>query len=322
MTVAVTGASGVLGRPLVEQLLAAGVRVIAIVREKTAQFPPGVEVRHADILDFFALHDAVQGADTMIHAAALVSFNPRRRDEIIRVNVEGTRNAINACLKEGIRNFIQISSVAALGRRLGALIDEEIQWTGQYANAYATSKYLAELEVYRGSEEGLTVSLVNPSVILNGTPAHRSSSALFDYAWKGRPFYTDGMLNYVDVRDVIQAVLKLVNHPMPGERFILCGGSTSYRAFFSQVALQWKKRAPAIRIPNSLVTLFGVAEEIRCRLIGAEPLVTRDSAAVATRHFQYDTTKSEQVLGLRYHNLTDTLAWCCTQYSHHVRGNK
>ncbi len=322
MTVAVTGASGVLGRPLVEQLLAAGVRVIAIVREKTAQFPPGVEVRHADILDFFALHDAVQGADTMIHAAALVSFNPRRRDEIIRVNVEGTRNAINACLKEGIRNFIQISSVAALGRRLGALIDEEIQWTGQYANAYATSKYLAELEVYRGSEEGLTVSLVNPSVILNGMPAHRSSAALFDYAWKGRPFYTDGMLNYVDVRDVIQAVLNLVNHPMPGERFILCGGSTSYHAFFSQVALQWKKRAPAIRIPNSLVTLFGVAEEVRCRLLGAEPLVTRDSAAMATRHFQYDTTKSEQVLGLRYHTLTDTLAWCCTQYSHHVRGNK
>lgn len=322
MTVAVTGASGVLGRPLVEHLPEAGIKVIAIVRDQTARFSDGIEVRQADILDSFELPDALRGADCVIHAAALVSFNPRRRDEIIRVNVEGTRNAVNACLKEGIRNFIQISSVAALGRRLDGLIDEGLQWTGQYANAYATSKHLAELEVYRGGEEGLTVSLVNPSVILSGTPAHRSSAALFDYAWKGRPFYTDGMLNYVDVRDVIRALLTLIHQPRPGERFILCGGSTSYRSFFSQVAGQWKKRPPSVRIPNSLVTLFGAAEELRCRLAGTEPQVTRDSAAMATRHFRYDTTRSQQVLGLRYHALEDTLAWCCSQYGHHVRGNK
>jgi len=322
MTIAVTGASGVLGRPLVEHLQAAGMRVIAVVRDPTLKFSEGVEVRHADLLDFFKMQEAFSGADTVIHAAALVSFNPRRRNEILHINVEGTRTAINVCLKEGIRNFLQISSVAALGRRLDSLIDEETQWTGQYANAYATSKYLAELEVFRGSEEGLNVGLVNPSVILNGTPSHRSSAALFDYAWKGRPFYTEGMINFVDVRDVVQAVLTLVQQPQPGQRFILSGGSVTYREFFSQVALHWKKPPPSIRIPKSLVSLFGAAEELRCRLAGTEPMVTRDSAAMTTRHFRYDTTKSERVLGLRYHSLEDTLVWCCAQYGHHVRVNK
>ncbi len=322
MMVAITGASGLLGRHLVERLRSEGVAVVAIVRDPQVRFPEGVVVRQGDVVDPLAIQEALEGVDAVIHAAALVSFNPRRRKEILDVNVDGTRNVVNACLKLGIKNIVHISSVSALGRKPGAVITEEDTWTDQYSSDYGTSKYLAELEVYRGAEEGLTVSLVNPSVILSGTPLHRSSGSLFDYVWKERRFYADGFLNYVDVRDVGDAVHHLLKNPRPGERFTLSAGTLPYLDFFSRVAHQWKKRAPSVRIPGPLVYAFGLAEEIRCWVIGAEPLITRQSAASTTHNFRYDTTKVQRDLGTRYRDLDETIGWCCAEYAQHVNRNK
>lgn len=320
--IAVTGASGLLGQHLVERLVADGHAVTAIVRNNNTRFPNSVAVRNSEVLDLPGLFESLAGASTVIHAAGLVSFNPSRREEIFAVNVEGTRNIVNACLKVGVPSLIQISSVSALGRKPGVVVTEEDPWTGMYVNDYARSKYLAELEAFRGCEEGLTVSVVNPSVILSGNPLHRSSGSLFDYAWKEKPFYTSGMLNYVDIRDVADAVLHLLATPRPGERFTLSGGTIAYQDFFAKVAGRWGKRPPHIKIPAWLVKTFGVAEEIRGLLTGREPLVTRHSAAMTIRRFQYDTTKAREKLGMKFRSLEDTLDWCCAAYARDVSGNK
>ena len=320
--IAITGASGLLGQHLVGRLADEGHTVTAVVRKQATVFPQGVTVREADILDPMELAVALQGADTVIHAAALVSFNPRRKDEIYAVNVDGTRNLVNVCLREGIPTIVHISSVAALGRKPDVAITETEPWSGLYANDYARSKYLAELEIFRGGEEGLTVSMVNPSVILSGQPLHRSSASLFDYAWKERAFYTSGMLNYVDIRDVADAVITLLRSPQPGERFTLNGGRIPYPDFFRQLARRWNKRAPFLRSPGPMVTAFGLMEELRGLLTGREPQVTRHSAAMTTRQFQYDTTKATQRLQLKFRALDDTLDWCCARYQQDVTGNK
>lgn len=320
--IAITGASGLLGRHLVEKLRSEGVDVIAVVRDTQVSFPDGVDVRQGDVVDPLAIQEAIEGADAVIHAAALVSFNPRRRKEILNVNVDGTRNVVNACLKLGIKTLVHISSVSALGRKPGTAITEEDTWTDQYSSDYGTSKYLAELEIYRGAEEGLTVGIVNPSVILSGYPIHRSSGSLFDYVWKERRFYADGILNYVDVRDVGDAVFQLLKNPRPGERFTLSAGTLPYRDFFSRVAHQWKKRAPSVKIPGALLYAFGLAEEIRCWLIGAEPLITRQSAASTAHNFRYDTSKAQRDLGTQYRELDESIAWCCAEYGQHVSRNK
>lgn len=320
--IAVTGASGLLGQHLVNRLSEENHEVTAVVRKDSPAFPASVTVREADVLDSFDLTTALKGSEIVIHAAGLVSFNPRRKEEIFAVNVEGTRNLVNVCLREGIHTVIHISSVAALGRKPDTAITEKEPWNGLFANDYARSKYLAELEVFRGGEEGLLVSAVNPSVILTGQPLHRSSASLLDYVWKERAFYTDGLLNYVDIRDVADAVLALTQSPKPGERFILNGGSISYLEFFRQLARRWNKRAPFIRIPRPVVTAFGVAEEFRGLITGKEPVVTRHSAAMTTRRFTYDTTKTAQQLHPRFRALEDTLDWCCTRYAQEVNGNK
>jgi nucleoside-diphosphate-sugar epimerase len=319
----VTGASGLLGQHLVETLTRQVHSIRVLVRKSShVSFPSGVEIHEGDVLDIHSLGEALQGAETVIHAAGLVSFNPRRRDEIYAVNVEGTRNVVNACLQRGVKTVVHISSVAALGRKEGSPISETDPWTGIYANDYAQSKYLAELEMFRGGEEGLTVSLVNPAVILSGQPLHRSSGSLMDYAWKERRFYTLGRLNYVDIRDVAEAVLRLLEKPQPGERFTLCGGNISYLEFFNAVAQRWNKRAPSVYIPDAVVKLFGIAEGLRGLVTGREPLVTRHSAAMTTRQFKYDTSKATSGLGLHFRSLDETLDWCCARYAQDVSGNK
>ena len=231
--VAITGATGLLGSHIVDKFLAEGVSLIAICRSGSEEsLPEGTIRRTADVLDQASLREALDGATTVIHGAAFVSFNPRRQKKIFEVNVNGARNIVDTCLQLGIGNLVHISSVSALGRKPGEEISEESKWNGLYASDYAESKYLAELEVFRGAEEGMTVSIVNPSVILTASKTHRSSGALFNYIWNETPFYTDGSLNCIDARDVAEAVYQLYKKPRPGEKFILTANSLSYQDFF------------------------------------------------------------------------------------------
>jgi nucleoside-diphosphate-sugar epimerase len=238
------------------------------------------------------------------------------------INVGGTRHVVNTCLQLGIPRIVHISSVAALGRKPGEPIRESDPWTGQYANNYSESKHEAEMEIFRGAEEGITVSVVNPSLIMSGLPLHRSSGMLFDHVWRQRSFYTKGHINYVDVRDVADAVSSLTESPRPGERFTLCGGRMLFSEFFGEVARRWNRKAPSIAVPTGVAYLMGAAEEVRCLLTGREPLVTRQTASLASHSFRYDTSRSTGLPGLRYRSISDTLDWCCTVYEQHVNRNK
>jgi dihydroflavonol-4-reductase len=321
--VAITGSAGLLGVHITERLLIDSVPVIALHRpDHHLSLPTGVIKRVADVTDQVSLREGFEGATTVIHAAAFVSFNPRWRKKIFAANVEGTRNAVNTCLQLGIKNFIYISSVAALGRTSKGTITEESKWTGAYSTDYAESKYLAELEVYRGAEEGLNVSIVNPSVILSAAQPSRSSATLFDYVWNEGSYYTNGSLNYVDARDVAEAVAQLYKTPRPGEKFILSAGSLSYKDFFSIVAERLHKKPPSIKVSNTLSFWAGWAEEVRAFLLNKEPIVTRQSARMAIQSFQYENRKTVDTLGIRFKSLEQTLEWCCEEYLRNVKPNK
>jgi nucleoside-diphosphate-sugar epimerase len=273
------------------------------------------------VLDVTSLHEAFQDVTAVIHAAGFVSFNPRQRKNIYEVNVAGTRNVVDTCLHLGIPQLVHISSVAALGRKSGELLTEENKWTGAPATDYAESKYLAELEVFRGGEEGLSVSLVNPSVILSAAQS-RSSSALFDYVWNEKPFYTKGMLNYVDARDVADAVFTLIRNPQAGEKFILNAGEIPYKDFFERLALAFDKRAPFWPISRRLSYWAGWAEELRARLAHQEPLVTRQSAKMSVQSYRYDAGKANKLLRLSFRTLEESVDWCCADYMRNVKANK
>lgn len=269
-----------------------------------------------DVLDMIGLEEAFSAVDMVVHAAATVSFVPKERKSMYKVNVEGTANVVNACLYAGVKKLCHISSVAALGRpeKKAALagqpveIDENQRWVDSSSNSeYALTKYLAELEVWRGIAEGLTAVILNPSVILGEGDWHKSSTRLFKYAFDEKPFYSEGSLNYVDVADVSEAACRLLFSDISGERFIVNGGTISYKAFFSTVARAFGKRPPKWRVSPLMAGIVWRVEAIRSFVTGKSPLLTSETARAAQHHYRFNGEKLSQQTGLVYHQLASTV---------------
>jgi dihydroflavonol-4-reductase len=319
--IAVTGANGLLGSFIVRKLLEQKKPFFAIKRAGSdtsllSDVEKYITWRNADVLNAVDLEEALQGATSVIHGAAMVSFNPAHEKKIFHVNVTGTRNVVNACLAANIKRLVHISSVAALGRQKGqSLIDENNKWVESSVNStYAESKYLAELEVFRGQEEGLSTVMVNPSVILAAADWTKSSAKLFKYVWDQKLFYINGSLNYVDVRDVAEITVALLELPVEGERFIVNASNISFIDFFTMIANQLNKRPPSIRLSKGLLSMVAFAETFRSRLTGSEPLISRETARLAGTVFEYDNTKIKRTLNFDFKSIDSTLAWCCTHY--------
>lgn len=326
--IAITGANGLLGSYILRKLVSEQVPIIALRRKESdlSQLNDLGQVtwREVDILNPVSLQEAFKDVTTVIHAAALVSFNPRLIKKIMEVNVEGTQNVVNACLSMHIPRLIHISSVAALGRKKGSVeIDETARWIESDLNSdYAKSKYLAELEVWRAAEEGLSVSVINPSVILAPTNWSKSSAQLFQYVWKEKRFYSDTKINYVDVRDVVEIVWQVYSRNISGAKYIASAGSIPIRQLFDQIAVRFKKKSPSIRINPLVLSAAAFLEELRSRLLGSEPLITRQSAKVTKENFYFQNQKAIEQLAISFRNLDETLDWCCQHYLQAYTTNK
>lgn len=324
--IAVTGANGLLGSFIVRRLISEGRTCRAIVRQHSdlsllSDIKHNLDLRYADLRNSLEIDQAFEDVTHVIHAAAVVSFNPRRRNEIIDINVNGTRQVVNACLDHQIKRLVHISSVAALGRQKGqTLVDETNKWAESPLNSsYGESKYLAELEVFRGQEEGLSTIVINPSVILAPADWTKSSAQLFRYVWEEKKFYIDSNLNYVDVRDVTDAVIRLMDSQIAGERFIANGGTISFKDFFNQIGTRLNRKAPSIQLNKSLLKIAATAERIRSNLAGIEPLITRETALMAGTHFKYDSTKIQKTLNFDFQSIDNTLDWCCSYYLNYIQ---
>ncbi len=327
--IAITGATGLLGSYLAHKFALEGKSVVAIKRENSdlslvKSFENKIEWKTADILDPISLTESFQNAQLVIHAAGLVSFNPRKSKALFEINTGGTKNVVNACIAAGVKNLIYISSVAALGRQRGVeIINEETKWIdGPLNSDYAKSKYLAELEVYRGQEEGLNVTIINPSVIMAPTDWNKSSARLFKYIWDESRFYTNGYLNYVDVRDVADIAFAVWNKNDFGKKYIASGGMKHFTEVFQAIAHRFSRKAPSVNVPATLATSVAFLEEIKSLLLGYEPVVTRQSVRMTKGKFFYENVKSCKELTFQYRSIETTLDWCCSEYLQRYSTNK
>lgn len=319
--IGVTGANGLLGSFIVRKLIDENARFVAFKRKTAdtsllADVNDFIEWREMDLLDPVSMEGALSGVNSVIHAGARVSFSPRQAEWVSRVNTEGTRNLVNSCLAQNISRFVFISSVGALGRTKGqTTIDEQNKWVeSAQQSVYATSKYYAELEVFRGQEEGLKTVILNPSVILAPADWTKSSAQLFRYVWEERRFYIEGSLNYVDVRDVAAAVWQLLNSGMENERFIISAGEVSFKEFFDAVARRFNRRPPMVKLSRNLLKIVANLEGLSARMRRSEPLITPETARLAGSRFQFQNHKIKKLLAFEFHALEDTLDWCCQYY--------
>ena len=328
MKILITGATGLVGSATARRFLAKGHTVVVLHRTDSdrsllCDLESRIEWREGDILDILSLEKALADVDYVIHAAAVVSFVPRDESDMYKVNVEGTVNVVNACLKKGIRKLCHVSSVAALGRPdprmieddATTIIDETQRWTDSPNNsAYAKSKYLAELEVWRGIAEGLSAVIVNPSLILGEGDWQKSSTQLFKYVYDGRPYYTEGTVNYVDVRDIAEAIYQLVLSEIESERFILSAGTATYRQLFAAIADGFGKKPPHIKVGSGLAGVIWRVEAVRSWLTGSRPLITKDTARSAAHHFEFSNAKIKKALSFDFQPLDKTVKRVCESF--------
>ncbi len=326
--IAVTGANGLLGSFILRKLANEKIPVIGLHKKDSdlshLQELTNISWRELEILDPISVEEGIKDATHVIHTAASVSFNPRLQKNIMAVNVEGTRHIVNACLAQNVQQLIHISSVAALGRKKETpTIDEASRWVENDLNTdYAKSKYLGEVEVWRGAEEGLPVTVINPSVILAPSNWGKSSAQLFHYVWKEKKIYARGLVNYVDARDVAEMAWQIYSQKITGERFIANGGNIEIKGLFDLMAIRFKKKAPSIEIHPRWVTAFARLEELRAQLMGREPLITRQTAKITKENFRYLSTKATGQLGISFRTLEETLDWCCNYYLQAYTTNK
>ncbi len=313
-----TGATGFLGSHVLYKLLLNGEKVRATKRissslenvkrvfkfygEDKLSLLDKVEWADADLLDVFEVEEAVKGVDEIYHCAAVVSFNPKDKEAMLHTNSSGTENLVNAALEAGVKKFCHVSSIAALGRNSTKdIVTEKIWWKPSPKNSdYSVSKYRAEREVWRASEEGLNVVIVNPSVIIG--PGDFSSGAykMMQQAYKGISFYTDGATAFVDVRDVADAMIKLMKSEIKNERFIVSAANVSYREFFDILHDAFGKNRPSIKASKTIVQLASYADKVKSVITGSEHAITADTVNAISSSHRYDNAKLISQIGIQY----------------------
>lgn len=317
--VLVTGGAGLVGKELITQLLAKGKQVRAIYNKTAlgAFDASRVEQLQCNILDVVGLEEAMAGIEEVYHCAAIVTFNPKRKMEMFKINVEGTANVVNAALDAGVKKMVYVSSVAALGRiREDELINETMNWTEETSNSsYGQSKYLAELEVWRGIGEGLNAVMVNPVVILGDGDWNSGSSQIFKNVYKEFPWYSDGTTGFVDVRDVAAAMIQLMEADINAQRFILSATNRSFHELFNLVANAFGKKPPHKKVTPFIAKIVWRLEALKSKFTGQDPLITKETARTAMAKVNFDNSKLTKFLPqFSYRKIEDTVSYSCALF--------
>ncbi len=321
MKALVTGANGFVGSAVVQALLARCDTVRALVRGRSDcrnldALP--VEILVGDLLDRASIDRAMAGCDAAFHVAAdyrLWVPEPRR---MFAVNVDGTRNVMEAALAAGIDRVVYTSSVATLGiLKDGTPADEATPSAyDDMVGPYKRSKFLAEMlvgDLVR--TRGLPAVIVNPSTPMGPRDIRPTPTGkIIVEAAEGRmPAFVDTGLNVVHVDDVAAGHLLAFDRGAIGARYILGGENLTLAEILRRIAVMTGRRAPTVKIPHDVVLPLAAGAEFLARFTGREPFATRDGINLARKRMFFSSAKAERDLGYRprpaANALADALAW-------------
>ena len=312
--VLLTGGTGLLGSYLVRALHeSAAYTVRATCRPSSNRADltdlPDVEWVTGDLDDPDFLAEALTDVDAVVHAAGLVSYTRRDRQALRRVNVEFTAALTEAALQASIPHFVHVSSVAAISpaQREAPLHEAQLTFHPQPdTSRYARSKFEGELEVWRAAEEGLGITILNPSVVLGVGDWQRSSAQLFDWVARGQTYYPPGGTGYVDARDVAAFAKTCLDAGPAGRRYIVNAENWPFERFFRTVAQALDVEPPRTRARSWQAALVWRGAAVRSLLTDTDPLLTKQSARRAMQTLTYDNAASLEA-GAQYRPLRQSI---------------
>jgi nucleoside-diphosphate-sugar epimerase len=321
----VTGGTGLVGAHLLYYLLQTHKTVRAIHR-KTSQLDSVKEVFsfytsdtqelfkriewvEADITEVPALSQVFEGITQVYHCAAFISFNTKHFSALQLVNIEGTANIVNLCLTHKVSKLCYVSSIATLGRSEdGSPIKEGNLWNPEADNSvYSITKYGGEMEVWRGTQEGLNAVIVNPGVILGEGFWHSGSGVILKKAAKGVPFYTEGATGFVDVRDVVQIMIRLMNDSMVNQQFVLVAKNVTFFELLTELSKEFKTPPPRKKLSKWVLFSLSYLDAVSSFLFGTKRFLLKANIRSMYSHPAYDSSKIKDCLAVEFTPLEQTI---------------
>jgi dihydroflavonol-4-reductase len=322
MAILVTGATGMVGAHILEKLIKEGKTTVAIKRANSStdyvrrlfsyynnnDFNK-IIWRDADITDFSSIIEAFDDVEFVIHAAGMVSFDPKESKNVFTINATGTQNIVNACLEKGIKKLVYISSVAALGKtKPEVLINENTAWKDDNTQSpYSVSKYKAECEVWRGIEEGLNGIVLSPSIVIGPCIDNKSSGMLIKAFENGATFYTEGTFGFVDVRDVAAIAVNLLEKAINQERFIVSSENLGYRNVINLLCDMYGKKHPYIKANKLLLRIAVIFEWLKSKISGHTPGLTKYTISSSLEKNSYSNQKIIKELNYTFFCIKDAI---------------
>lgn len=326
-----TGGTGLLGTYFLVQALEQGHSVTAIYRSEEAKQITNkvfaslgssilekystVNWVKANLLNPLELDELILPHYTIVHCAGMVSFLPSDEQEMYKSNFVATQNLVNVCIEKGVKKFIHISSVSTLCKELEIRDETSFQRPAKGAGFYGKSKYLAEMEVWRGMQEGLNACILSPSIILGAHDWNKGSSKMFKVAHKGLLFYTQGKTGFIDVSDVAKAILIVAETQTKQKRYCLNAENIYYKDFFEKIHLAFGKAMPKYRAGKFLTALYWRFQWLKSKITNSAPLVTKESANTAHSIRLFDGNSFANEFDFSYTPIDQSVASIVKKYN-------
>lgn len=321
----VTGGTGLIGSHLLLELLQKENSVRAIYRTKDSLervqhlfslYEPNyqklfeqIEWMQADLLDVPALSEAFINITAVYHCAALISFDSKENKNMYRINVVGTANVVNCCITHKVKKLAHISSIAAIGASTkGQVVTEKTPWNQEKATPYGDSKRQAELEIWRGKQEGIDTFIVNPGVVIGPGFWKQGSGQLFMYASKEKSFFPPGGTGFVAVEDVVKALTLLMKSDLPSDNYILVGANASYEKVLTTIARFIGAQPPKKPISALLLELTWRVDWLGSVLIGSRRKLTKKTARTLYTFDKYSSDRIRTALDFQFKELEISLS--------------
>lgn len=323
----VTGATGLIGSYLLVELAKRGEKIRAMKRRNSSleavrnlfqdlykvEAFETIEWVEADLENIPKLIEALQGIKTIYHTAAHVGFDDRSRKDIQRINIKGTENLVNLAISASIPEFVYLSSISVLDQSPDEkIISENSKWDPDRAHSeYAISKKKGEMNVWRGSQEGLNVLVVYPSVVIGSLDGMRASEKIFKLAYKKKAFATEGITGYVDVRDVVFSMVELVEQNKWNEGFILNSSEKSFVEIFNYLRKN-QNLNPIKAVSRGKLKMAKFFSQFSKILRG--PYMSEASFLALTGDSSYSTEKIKTTLNHQFIKIEDALDFHSARY--------
>ncbi|WP_121666979.1 SDR family oxidoreductase [Mesonia aquimarina] len=329
----VTGATGLVGSHLLAKLLQQEAPIRALYRseskisetkkilehyfeEKTEAFFSKIEWFQADITNIPKLNDAFEGITQVYHCAGLISYDLRDYKKLRKINIEGTANVVNIALAKNIDKLCHVSSIAALGDEIGKkkITENSPRINENFHDNYSITKYGAEMEVWRASQEGLPVVIVNPGVIIGNGFWDSGSGLLFKKIDNGLNYHFPLTTGFVGINDVTEIMVKLMQSNAVNERYILVSENLSFEKVLKEIANKISKPGPKKSLKKWMIFLGWIFQATGNLFFNTKQEITWHSLKAVFSKSYYSSKKVKKELHHSFESINSVIKKTANYY--------